>query len=382
MNMTDKEFHKQMKIDKLVKKLNEYTALYDEGHPAISDKEWDDMYFELFELEQECNYYPLDSPTQKIKYDILNQLKKVKHNHNMLSLQKTQSIDEINDFIGDKEHIIMLKVDGLTCSLVYENGKLISAETRGDGEVGEDILHNIMTVKNVPKKIPYTGRLVVDGEIICKINDFAPFSEQFKNPRNFAAGTIRLLDPKVCEKRNLSFIAWDVIECEKELNKLNQKMAFLIENYFETVPFSIVHDFNEKTIEEFKQIAIKNNIPIDGLVVKYNDCKYYESLGRTDHHFRGGIAFKFYDEVYETELLDIEWSLGRTGQITPIALFKTINIDGTGISRASLSNLSIMKETLGEHPFEGQIIEVSKRNQIIPKIERAKDENGQWIMKK
>ena len=125
----------------------------------------------------------------------------------MLSLQKTQSIDEINDFIGDKEHIIMLKVDGLTCSLVYENGKLISAETRGDGEIGEDIFHNIMTVKNVPKKIPYTGRLVVDGEIICKINDFAPFSEQFKNPRNFAAGTIRLLDPKVCEKRNLSFIA-------------------------------------------------------------------------------------------------------------------------------------------------------------------------------
>ena len=382
MNMTDKEFHNQVRIDELVKKLNEYTVFYDEGHPIISDKEWDDMYFELFELEQECNYYPSNSPTQKIKYDILNQLKKVKHNHPMLSLQKTQSIDEINDFIGDKEHIIMLKVDGLTCSLVYENGKLISAETRGDGEIGEDILHNIMTVKNVPKKILYTGRLVVDGEIICKINDFAPFSEQFKNPRNFAAGTIRLLDPKVCEKRNLSFIAWDVIECEKELNRLNQKMAFLIENYFETVPFSIVHDFNEKTIEEFKEIAVKNNIPIDGLVVKYNDCKYYESLGRTDHHFRGGIAFKFYDEVYETELLDIEWSLGRTGQITPIALFKTINIDGTDISRASLSNLSVMRETLGEHPFEGQIIEVSKRNQIIPKIERAKDENGQWIMKK
>ena len=372
MNMTDKEFHKQMKIDKLVKKLNEYTALYDEGHPAISDKEWDDMYFELFELEQECNYYPSDSPTQKIKYDILNQLKKVKHNHPMLSLQKTQSIDEINDFIGDKEHIIMLKVDGLTCSLVYENGKLISAETRGDGEVGEDIFHNIMTVKNVPKKIPYTGRLVVDGEIICKINDFAPFSEQFKNPRNFAAGTIRLLDPKVCEKRNLSFIAWDVIECEKELNKLNQKMAFLIENYFETVPFSIVHDFNEKTIEEFKQIAIKNNIPIDGLVVKYNDCKYYESLGRTDHHFRGGIAFKFYDEVYETELLDIEWTMGRTGVLTPVAIFRPIEIDGCTVTRASMHNVSVMKELMGRFgPYLGQKLEVFKSNQIIPQIKSA-----------
>ena len=372
MNMTDKEFHKQMKIDKLVKKLNEYTALYDEGHPAISDKEWDDMYFELFELEQECNYYPSNSPTQKIKYDILNQLKKVKHNHPMLSLQKTQSIDEINDFIGDKEHIIMLKVDGLTCSLVYENGKLISAETRGDGEIGEDIFHNIMTVKNVPKKIPYTGRLVVDGEIICKINDFAPFSEQFKNPRNFAAGTIRLLDPKVCEKRNLSFIAWDVIECEKELNKLNQKMAFLIENYFETVPFSIVHDFNEKTIEEFKQIAIKNNIPIDGLVVKYNDCKYYESLGRTDHHFRGGIAFKFYDEVYKTELLDIEWTMGRTGVLTPVAIFRPIEIDGCTVTRASMHNVSIMKELMGRFgPYLGQKLEVFKANQIIPQIKSA-----------
>ena len=372
MNMTDKEFHKQMKIDKLVKKLNEYTALYDEGRPAISDKEWDDMYFELFELEQECNYYPSDSPTQKIKYDILNQLKKVKHNHPMLSLQKTQSIDEINDFIGDKEHIIMLKVDGLTCSLVYENGKLISAETRGDGEIGEDIFHNIMTVKNVPKKIPYTGRLVVDGEIICKINDFAPFSEQFKNPRNFAAGTIRLLDPKVCEKRNLSFIAWDVIECEKELNRLNQKMAFLIENYFETVPFSIVHDFNEKTIEEFKEIAVKNNIPIDGLVVKYNDCKYYESLGRTDHHFRGGIAFKFYDEVYETELLDIEWTMGRTGVLTPVAIFRPIEIDGCTVTRARMNNVSIMKELMGRFgPYLGQKLEVFKANQIIPQIKSA-----------
>lgn len=372
MNMTDKEFHKQMKIDKLVKKLNEYTVLYDEGNPVISDKEWDDMYFELFELEQECGYFPPDSPTQKIKYDILNQLKKVKHNHPMLSLQKTQSIDEINNFIGDKEHIIMLKVDGLTCSLVYENGKLISAETRGDGEIGEDILHNIMTVKNVPKKIPYTGRLVVDGEIICKINDFAPFSEQFKNPRNFAAGTIRLLDPKVCEKRNLSFIAWDVIECEKELNRLNQKMAFLIENYFETVPFSIIHDFNEKTIEEFKEIAVKNNIPIDGLVVKYNDCKYYESLGRTDHHFRGGIAFKFYDEVYETELLDIEWTMGRTGVLTPVAMFRPIEIDGCTVTRASMHNVSVMEELMGKFgPYLGQKLEVFKANQIIPQIKSA-----------
>lgn len=370
MNITDKEFHQQMKIDKLVKQLNEYTALYDEGRPAISDQEWDDMYFELYELEQEYNYYPSDSPTQRIKYDVLNQLKKVKHNHPMLSLQKTQSIDEINDFINNKEHIIMLKVDGLTCSLVYENGKLISAETRGDGEIGEDIFHNIMTVKNIPKKIAYTGRLVVDGEIICKTNDFIPFSEEFKNPRNFAAGSIRLLDPKVCEKRNLSFIAWDIVECDKEIKKLNQKLSFLIDNYFEIVPFSIMHDFNEETIKEFQEIAIKYNIPIDGLVIKYNDCEYYESLGHTDHHFRGGIAFKFYDETYETKLIGIEWTMGRTGVLTPVAVFEPIEIDGCEVTRASMHNVSILNEILGT-PYVGQKVKVFKANQIVPQIKSA-----------
>lgn len=374
--MTDKEFHHQMRIDKLVKKLNEYTVLYDEGHPAISDKEWDDMYFELFELEQEYHYYHPDSPTQKIKYDVVNQLKKVKHNHPMLSLQKTQNIEEINNFIGDKEHIIMLKVDGLTCSLVYENGNLISAETRGDGEIGEDILHNIMTVKNIPKKIPYTDRLVIDGEIICKTNNFLPFSKQFKNPRNFAAGTIRLLDPKVCEKRNLSFIAWDVIECKEKLDRLNQKLAFLIDNYFETVPFSIIHKFNEDTINEFKQIAIKNEIPIDGLVIKYNKCDYYESLGHTEHHFRGGISFKFYNETYETELLNIEWTMGRTGILTPVAIFRPIEIDGCTVERASLHNVSIMTELFSPYgPYIGQKIEVYKANEIIPQVKSADKES-------
>lgn len=370
MNIADKEFHQQMKIDKLVKQLNEYTTLYDEGRPAISDQEWDDMYFELYELEQEYDYYPPNSPTQRIKYDVLSQLKKVKHNHPMLSLQKTQSIDEINDFIGNKEHITMLKVDGLTCSLVYENGKLISAETRGDGEIGEDIFYNIMTVKNVPKKIIYTGRLVVDGEIICKTNDFIPFSEEYKNPRNFAAGSIRLLDPKICERRNLSFIAWDVIECDKEIKKLNQKLSFLIENYFETVPFSIIHDFNEETIKEFQEIAVKCNIPIDGLVVKYNDCEYYESLGRTDHHFRGGIAFKFYDETYETKLIGIEWTMGRTGVLTPVAVFEPVEIDGCEVTRASMHNVSILNEILGT-PYVGQKVKVFKANQIIPQIKSA-----------
>ena len=372
------------RIKELINELNYHTKLYDQGTPVISDLEWDAMYFELFNLENLTGFYLPDSPTQRINYNVVNDLKKVKHNHPMLSLQKTQSIDEINAFISNKEYIIMLKVDGLTCSLGYEDGKLISAETRGDGEVGEDILHNAYVVKNIPKKIAYKGKLTIDGEIICKTHHFEKFSDEYKNPRNFASGSIRLLNSKECAERNLSFIAWDMFNhIDEEVNAtLSQKLCCLIKLGFETVDFDTVEKFNENTIKIMKRAAADQYIPIDGLVVKYNDCKYYDSLGRTEHHFRGGMAFKFYDETYETHLENIEWSLGRTGQITPIALFKTINIDGTDISRASLSNLSVMEETLGKHPFEGQIIEVSKRNQIIPKIERAKDENGQWIMKK
>ena len=204
------------KIEKLVNELNYHTKLYDQGTPIISDMDWDAMYFELFNLENQTGYYLPDSPTQKINYELVNELKKVKHNHPMLSLQKTQSIDEINSFIGDKEFIIMLKIDGLTCSLGYENGLLVSAETRGDGEIGEDILHNAYVVKNIPKKIAYKGKLTVDGEIICKTHHFEKFADEYKNPRNFASGSIRLLDSKECKKRNLSFIAWDMFDYQDE----------------------------------------------------------------------------------------------------------------------------------------------------------------------
>ena len=372
------------RIKELIDELNYHTKLYDEGNPILTDEQWDELYFELVGLENLTGIYLGNSPTQKIIYNVLNDLKKVRHDHPMLSLQKTQSIDEVNEFIGDKPYIIMLKIDGLTCSLGYENGRLVSAETRGDGEIGEDVLHNANVIKNIPKKIPYKGKLTIDGEIICKTNIFKEYyADEYKNPRNFASGSIRLLDSRECDERCLSFIAWDAVNFyTDEIFTLSERLAFLQDLGFEVTDFDTIGKFNEDTIEFFKNSANRQDIPIDGLVVKYNDCKYYDSLGKTDHHFRGGMAFKFYDETYETYLENIEWSLGRTGQITPIALFKTINIDGTDVSRASLSNLSVMKETLGEHPFEGQIIEVSKRNQIIPKIERAKDENGQWIMKK
>ncbi len=364
----------------LIDKLNYATKLYDEGKPVISDSEWDDMYFELQELERSTGIYLPNSPTQSIDYQVVSALQKVTHNHPMLSLAKTKSIDEMNTFIGNKEFIIMLKMDGLTCSLGYKKGRLVSAETRGNGIEGEDILHNIMVVKNVPKRLPQDIDLTIDGEIICTFEDFKEFENEYANPRNFAAGSIRLLSAKESATRNLKFVAWDIINgFEATCDTLNKKLGHLLSLGFDTVPFTIMEkSFNETIIEDFKEIAKINGYPIDGLVVKYNKISEYEACGRTDHHFKGGMAFKFKDEEYETKLLGIEWSMGRTGQITPIALFEKVIIDGTEVSRASLSNLSIMKQTLGK-PFLGQTIYVSKRNEIIPKIEKAKGVDGQWI---
>lgn len=339
---------------------------YENGNPIISDEEWDNLYFKLGEQ------------AQILRYEVKNELKKVKHNHPMLSLDKTKDWNEFLRYFNDKDVIGMVKLDGLTCSLRYLNGILISAETRGNGEEGEDILHNAQVIKSIPKIIDYKDELIIDGEVICKYDDFEPWSEEYKNPRNFAAGSIRLLDSKECEKRNLTFYAWNIVKGFEDtncfLNKINklEKLGFLV------VPWTSSFDWDAK--EFLIESAKKENLPCDGLVGRFNDIAYGESLGSTGHHIKAAYAFKFYDELYETELLDIEWSMGRTGQISPIALFETINIDGSDVSRASLSNLTIMKKTLGEHPFVGQKIWISKRNQIIPKIEKAKNENGKWII--
>ena len=373
----------------LIKQANYYTKLYEEGTPEISDKTWDDLYFEIKKLEEELDIHPKNSPTQKIKYEVVNKLKKVEHNHKMLSLEKTKSIDEVKTFISDKPVIIMSKMDGLTCSLTYQDGILISAETRGNGLIGEDILHNIIHNSTVPQFLQgIRGRFIVDGEIICTLTDFEIFASDYKNPRNFAAGSIRLLDSKECSKRKLTFIAWDIIEGFNDFDNLSSKLLRLKDYGFITVPFYNYPAFDadnnlisiDLVIEKIKKISKNKGYPIDGIVFKFDDINYGKKLGETAHHFKNAIAYKFYDETYETKLLNIEWSMGRTGQISPIALFETVNIDGSDVSRASLSNITVMKKTLGEHPFVGQIIEISKRNQIIPKIERAKDENGKWII--
>lgn len=362
------------RIKYLVKTLNEYTKLYDEGHPAISDKEWDDLYFELVELEKRWSQWILpESPTQRVNYEVVNQLNKVHHNHPMLSLAKTKSLKEIQNFIDKNPSagaIAMLKLDGLTCSLTYQDGYLVKAETRGNGEIGEDVTHNAKVIKNIPKRIDFTDELIVDGEIICLEKDFEPFSAEYKNPRNFASGSIRLLDAKECARRNLSFIAWDSITPKKDT--LAEEFSFLFSLGFDVVPWCTIsdsddleHDVIGWLMEYFTQY------PKDGIVFKYDSVPYYQSLGNTAHHFNGGIAYKFYDETYETNLIDIDYDVSRQGILTPVAVFDEVEIEGSLVSRASLSNLSIMKETLGEKPYKGQLIRISKRNLIIPKVEWA-----------
>lgn len=370
-------------IKDIIKLLNKATKAYDEGKPIMSDKDWDKIYFELESLENRTGIIYPDSPTQSIFYDTVSKLNKKEHNHKMLSLQKTKDIEDVINFFGNNYIVAMCKMDGLTCSLTYKDGALVSAETRGNGLVGEDILHNAQIIPSIPQRISTTEEITIDGEIICTVAEFEKVSEKYKNSRNYAAGSIRLLNSEECASRNLTFVAWDIpFPVHNALGgELSQaeKLAELMELGFETVPFVEFKSSEtsvETIIEYLKAKAFRLSYPIDGIVFKFSDCEYGRSLGETAHHFKNAIAYKFYDEVYETNLLDIEWQIGRTGQITPVAIFEPIEIDGTTVERASLHNLSILYEIFGSNgPFVGQTITVFKSNMINPQIAEAFDKD-------
>lgn len=367
----------EQKMRDLIDKLNAATKAYDEGNPTMSDKEWDDMYFDLVALEEQGKCFLTGSPTRKISYEVKNKLDKVEHNHPMLSLAKTKEISDIESFIGNKNYIAMEKLDGLTCSLRYVNGHIISAETRGDGIIGEDVLHNIITMDSVPKSISYKDELIVDGEVICDTETFNKyFAKDYKNPRNYAAGSLRRLDANENKESGLTFVAWDIIKGFEDCKTLSSRLERLLRYNFTVVDytFSSNTDINAD-INCIKTSAQEYNYPIDGVVFKYDNIEYYQSLGATDHHFRGGLAFKFYDEEYETTLKNIEWSMGRTGQLTPIGIFEPIETGDSTIERASLHNLSIMYDTL-HTPSVGQHIKVAKMNMIIPQITWAEEISG------
>ena len=263
----------EKKMYELIQILNKWTKAYDEGHPVVSDKEWDELYFELKKLEDESGIALPGSPTGKISYEVKSELKKVKHNHKMLSLDKTKDWDEFLNYFADldssKDVCGMIKLDGLTCSLRYAGGKLISAETRGNGEIGEDIFHNILTLTSVPRYIDYDSELIIDGEVICTTSEFEKFKDEYKNPRNFASGSIRLLDANECKKRHLTFVVWNVVKGFYDENsfmaRLNaaKKLGFLI------VPYT--SSFNQDAQDYLVETAKKLGYPSDGLVGRFDD---------------------------------------------------------------------------------------------------------------
>lgn len=363
------------KMHDLIDFLNQATEAYDKGEPIITDADWDKNYFQLERMERLSGIVLPESPTAKIHFEVRTSLSKVKHDHPMLSLAKTKSVEEVKDFLGRSDSIpwvAMAKMDGLTCSLTYENGVLVKAETRGDGDVGEDILHNMKVNPTIPKHISYKQRVVLDGEIICTYKDFKEFESEFKNPRNFAAGSIRLLDAKLSYNRKLTFVVWDVIEpFNTAENTLSAQLETAGMYGFEIVPYWCCSKQDENlkaAIELIKVRSEKMSYPIDGVVFKYDDLSLRDTLGSTAHHFNNAIAYKFEDELYDTTLKYIEWTMGRTGVLTPVAVFEPVDADGSIVERASLHNISVMEKILGK-PYVGQHIKISKRNMIIPQVE-------------
>jgi DNA ligase (NAD+) len=271
----------------------------------------------------------------------------------------------------------MAKMDGLTCSLRYLDGELVSAETRGDGETGEDILHCARTIKNIPLKIDCKDEVIIDGEVIItyddfeKINSSLPDDQKYKHPRNLASGSIRQLDSNTAAQRNMKFIAWKMVTGYKN-NSFLARLARMSTLGFEVTPWLPIdpvyqsNNLMQVLIDGIKESAEQKSYPIDGCVIGYNDIAYGESLGATGHHLRSQIAFKFYDELYETRLVDIEWTMGKTNTLTPTAIFETVNIEGTEVSRASLHNISIIK-SLGL--TNNCTVRVYKANMVIPQID-------------
>ena len=367
-------------MEDLIHMLNEASKAYYNGESTMTDIEYDKLFDELKSLEERTGLIYSNSPTQNVGATILNHLiKKTIDIQPMLSLDKVHSAEEVVEFAKKKTMVAMLKCDGLSVRLIYKDGKLESANTRGDGEVGVDITEHIKQFQNVPLTIPKHkgGTLIVDGEAIIKLRDFELINKngQFKNPRNTAAGTLNSLDTSVVKDRRLSFIAWDIIG--GVISKSMERNLLTLNDYgFEVVPFGVVQ---KPTVEEVDQLnnllpsMQSNDIPSDGVVWKYDDLDYGKLLGRTSHHFNWAVAWKPEIETFETKLVNIDWTMGRTGVLTPVAVFEPVDDGESVITRASLHNLSIMEELLGT-PYIGQILKIYKANMIIPQILSASKE--------
>ena len=356
--------------------LNKARKVYEQGTDELmTNFEYDKLYDELMSIEKEIGTLP-NSPTQNVGYEVVSSLQKEKFDTPMLSLNKTKEVDEIRGFIGDKEVVGSWKMDGLTVVIYYNNGKLVKAVTRGNGEVGEIVTHNAKVFKNLPKEIEFKGNLVLRGEAVIKYSDFNRINdslpagvEKYKTARNLCSGSVRQLDSKVAASRNINWYAFELVSADgKSPKAVDLSFEWLKKLGFETVEYFVVNSSNLLSVMANFESRVKTfDIPSDGLVFTYNDVAYGKSLGRTSKFPRSGIAFKWEDEENETELLNIAWQVGKTGIITPVAEFKPIIIDGTEVERASLHNISIMRQLLGR-PYIGEKVKVYKANMIIPNI--------------
>ena len=364
------------KMKELGEKLREASrAYYQEDREIMSNVEYDALYDTLSALEKETGIVLADSPTVNVGYEAVEQLPKEEHERPMLSLDKTKEREALREFIGEHPTLLSWKLDGLTIVLTYENGELIKAVTRGNGIVGEVITNNARVFKNIPLKISFKGKLVLRGEAIITYSDFQKINEtigdadaKYKNPRNLCSGSVRQLNNEITAKRNVRFYAFSLVSAEGVDFRNSREVQFrwLNEQGFEVVEYrKVTAETLDEAMDYFAEAVTTNDFPSDGLVALYDDIAYGESLGTTAKFPRNAMAFKWADEMRDTRLLEIEWSPSRTGLINPVAIFEPVELEGTTVSRASVHNISIMKELkLGI----GDTIRVYKANMIIPQI--------------
>lgn len=372
MNLDDKK----RRIEELIETLNEASAAYyDEASEIMSNYEYDALYDELESLEKETGYTPLNSPTKNVGYTVQSELPKERHRSRMLSLDKTKSREELAAWLGDHEGLLSWKLDGLTVVLTYEGGELVKAVTRGNGDIGEVITPNARVFVNVPKHIPYKGHAVIRGEAVITYEEFDRINEaiddadaKYKNPRNLCSGSVRQLNSKITAERNVRFYAFTLSEADGvdyEGLRSNQ-MKWMAEQGFDVVEFVKVDNKNIfEAIDNYAERVHSFEIPSDGLVLTLEDLEYAATLGTTAKFPRDSMAFKWADQQAETILREIEWSPSRTGLLNPIAIFDSVELEGTTVKRASVHNLNIM-ETL--KLGIGDTITVYKANMIIPQI--------------
>ena len=359
----------------LVEKLNEAAkAYYQEDREIMSNQEYDALYDELVSLEEKTGVILSNSPTQNVGYTVLSNLVKVKHESPILSLDKTKETGKLESFLGDKKGILSWKLDGLTIVLTYKNGTLEQAVTRGSGETGEDVTHNARVFSNLPVSIPFKGELVLRGEGVIpysafyRINEELGEDEQYKNPRNLCSGTVRQLNSEIAAKRNVKFFAFTLVSAEgKEISDSKaENMDWLAEMGFDVVEHVMVTvETVAAEVENFRSKIEDNDIASDGLVMTFDSISYSQSLGRTAKFPKDSIAFKWADEMAETTLREIEWNTSRTGLMNPVAIFDPVDLEGSTVSRASVHNVSILKEL---RLSIGDRIKVYKANMIIPQI--------------